>query len=388
MRIVALDLGAKKTTYCEVSQGQVVHRTTVSQISSLRLDLGPERPAARVAIEACREAWYVHDLLVEWGNEVVLVDTTRIRRLGVGEHGRKTDRIDAEKLARALEERRIPQAHVLSPERRELRRVLAVRRALVETRAQMVTTIRGLVREQGGQIPSCQTQNFARRVREQRLPPEVSRLVAPLVELVETVDAQLTTSEDQLVALCAKEPIIAALTTTPGVGTVVAACFVSVVDEARRFRSAHQVESYIGLVPSEDTTGGNRRLGAISKHGNSYLRALLVQAAWVILRTSDKSDPLYLWATKLIERRGKRIAVVALARRLVGVLWAMWRDGTVYDAGDLAHQGVRGLRRALQSLEQQTAALERAAKKNSVKKAATSSAAFRRSGKTPTSNAA
>jgi transposase len=253
----------------------------------------------------------------------------------------------------------------------------------------MVTTIRGLVREQGGQIPSCQTQNFARRVREQRLPPEVSRLVAPLVELVETVDAQLTTSEDQLVALCAKEPIIAALTTTPGVGTVVAACFVSVVDEARRFRSAHQVESYIGLVPSEDTTGGNRRLGAISKHGNSYLRALLVQAAWVILRTSDKSDPLYLWATKLIERRGKRIAVVALARRLVGVLWAMWRDGTVYDAGDLAHQGVRGLRRALQSLEQQTAALERAAKKNSVKKAAaTSSVAFRRSGKTPTSNAA
>jgi transposase len=253
----------------------------------------------------------------------------------------------------------------------------------------MVTTIRGLVREQGGQIPSCQTQNFARRVRAQRLPPEVSRLVAPLVELVETVDAQLTTSEDQLVALCAKEPIIAALTTTPGVGTVVAACFVSVVDEARRFQSAHQVESYIGLVPSEDTTGGKRRLGAISKHGNSYLRALLVQAAWVILRTSDKSDPLYLWATKLIERRGKRIAVVALARRLVGVLWAMWRDGTVYDARHLAHQGVRGLRRAVQSLEQQTAALERAAKKNSVKKAAaTSSLAFRRSGKTPTSNAA
>jgi transposase len=201
--------------------------------------------------------------------------------------------------------------------------------------------------------------------------------------------AQLTTSEGQLVALCAREPIIAALTTTPGVGTVVAACFVSVVDEARRFRSAHQVESYIGLVPSEDTTGGNRRLGAISKHGNRYLRALLVQAAWVILRTSDKSDPLYLWATKLVERRGKRIAVVALARRLVGVLWAMWRDGTVYDAPHLAHQGVRGLRRAVQTLEQQTAALQRAAKKNSVKKATiTPSAVFRRPGKARTSNAA
>ena len=124
MRIVALDLGTKKTSYCALSQGEVVHRTTVSEIESLRPLLGPEQPAARVAIEACREAWFVHDLLVEWGNEVVLVDTTRSRQLGIGQHGRKTDRIDAETLARALEAGRIPLAHLLSPKRRELRRVL------------------------------------------------------------------------------------------------------------------------------------------------------------------------------------------------------------------------------------------------------------------------
>ncbi len=389
MRIVALDLGAKKTTYCEVFQGQVVHRTTVSQISSLRLELGPDKPPARVAIEACRQAWFVHDQLVEWGNEVVVADTTRIRQLGVGEHGRKTDRIDAEKLARALEERRIPQAHVLSPERRELRRVLGVRRALVEARAQMVTTIRGLVREQGGNIPGCQTQNFARKVQEQKLTTEISGLIAPLVKLTETIDAQLKASEEQLATLCAKEPIMAALTTTPGVGTVVAACFVSVLDEAGRFASSHHVESYIGLVPSEKTTGGNRRLGAISKQGNSYLRALLVQAACVILKNGDKNDPLYLWATKLAERRGKRIARVALARRLVGVLWAMWRDGTVYDAKHLAQQGIHGLRGAVQSLEQQTAALARAAKKHSVKKTATTTPTMpRRSAKTLAAKAA
>jgi hypothetical protein len=73
MRIVALDLGAKKTSYCELSQGQVVHRATVSEIQSLQSLLGPDQPTAKVAIEACREAWFVHDLLVEWGNEVVLV---------------------------------------------------------------------------------------------------------------------------------------------------------------------------------------------------------------------------------------------------------------------------------------------------------------------------
>jgi transposase len=389
MRIVALDLGAKKTSYCELSQGQVVQRATVSEIQSLQSLLGPEQPAAKVAIEACREAWFVHDLLVEWGNEVVLVDTTRSRQLGIGQHGRKTDRIDAETLARALEAGRIPLAHVLSPSRRELRRVLGVRRALVEARAQLVTTVRGLVREQGGKIPSCATDRFVSKVRGQRLASDIAQLIEPLLILVQSIDTQLANTEEQLAVLCAQEPIIAVLTTTPGVGTVVAATFMSVVDEAKRFHSAHQLESYVGLVPSEDTTGGKRRLGAISKKGNSYLRSLLVQAAWAIVRSSDKSDPLYLWVTQLTERRGKRIAVVALARRLVGVLWAMWRDGTVYDAKHLAQQGVRGLRGAVQSLERQKEALTQAAKKRSVKLASNPPAATsRRSQKTPAVKAA
>ncbi len=368
MRIVALDLGARKTTYCEVSKGQVIERATVSDVTSLKSLLGPDQPPAMVAIEACREAWHVHDVLVEWGNEVVLVDTTRSRQLGIGQHGRKTDRIDAETLARALEVGRIPVAHVLSPKRRELRRVLAVRRALVESRAQFVTTLRGLVREQGGKIPSCDTEQFVRKTRAQKLASEVFKLVEPLLILVETIETQLANTEEQLALLCSQEPLIAVLTTTPGVGTVIAATFMSVIDEAKRFQSAHQVESYVGLVPSEDSSGGKRRLGAISKKGNGYLRTLLVQAAWVIMRNGDKSDPLYLWVHKLVERRGKRIAVVALARRLVGVLWAIWRDGTVYDAQHLAQQGARGLRGAVQSIEQQTKALENAAKKNSVKR--------------------
>jgi transposase len=115
----------------------------------------------------------------------------------------------------------------------------------------------------------------------------------------------------------------------------------------------------------------------------------LVQAAWTIVRSRDKSNPLYLWAAQLIERRGKHIAVVALARRLVGVLWAMWRDGTVYDTEHLAKQNVRGVRGAIQSLEQQQAALEQAAKKNSVMHTNTPPTATpRRKTKTPAVKAA
>jgi transposase len=367
MRYVALDLGAKKTSYCEVAEGRVVRRATVSLVDSLQSELGATQPPATVAIEACREAWHVHDLLTCWGNEVVLVDTTRSRRLGIGQHGRKTDRIDAEVLALALERGGIPMAHVLSPHRRELRRWLGVRRALVESRAQLVTIARGLARERGVRLPSCRTEHFASNVRKKSLDEQTVVLIAPLLKLLDTIDAELVGVEAELSKLCESEPIVSLLATAPGVGAIVAASFVSVIDEAKRFRSAHHVESYVGLVPSEDTTGGNRRIGAISKHGNSYLRALMVQAAWVVLRTGDRQDPLRLWAEALAARRGKRVAVVGLARRLVGLLWAMWRDGTVYDASTLGTASSRGVRRAAQTLERQATALKRATTKRSMK---------------------
>ena len=369
MRYVALDLGAKKTSYCEVAGGRVVQRATVASVDSLQSLLGQEQPSATVAIEACREAWHVHDLLTSWGNEVVLVDTTRSKRLGIGQHGRKTDRIDAEVLARALERGGIPVAHVLSPHRRELRRWLGVRRALVESRAQLVTMARGLARERGVRLRSGRTDYFTIAVRKQRLDEQTLALLEPLLKLLDSIATELVGVEAELSKLCASEPIVTLLATAPGVGSIVAASFVSVIDEAKRFRSAHHVESYVGLVPSEDTTGGKRRVGAISKEGNSYLRALLVQAAWSVLRTSDRHDPLRLWAEAVSARRGKRIAVVALARRLVGILWAMWRDGTVYDASALAAGNSRGVRRT-QTLELQTEALKRATTKRSMQRLA------------------
>lgn len=363
MRSVALDLGAKKIAYCEVRGGEVVDRMTVSSLSSLEPVLGNSAEPARVAIEACREAWFIHATLTGWGNEVLLVDTTRSRQMGVGQHRRKTDRIDAEVIALAVESGRIPLAHLLSPHRQQLRRQLSIRRGLVETRSQYVTTMRGLAREHGCSLPPCDPEQFVSKMRKARLSTELRATIQPLLGMLEPLQTQLAAVETQLEQLCATEPIVALLTTTPGVGSIVAASFVSVIDEAGRFRTAHQVESYLGLVPSEDTTGGKRRLGSISKQGNSYLRALLVQAVWIILRRPERSDPLQRWALAIAARRGKRIAVIALARRLAGVLWAMWRDGTAYDPELVARSGARGLRTQAQGIEFRAAALERAAAK-------------------------
>ena len=88
-----------------------------------------------MAFEACREGWHVARVLRSWGHEPVMVDTTRVKQLGIGQHGKKTNRIDAERLALALEANRIPQAHILSAHRQELRLQLSVRRLLADSGA-------------------------------------------------------------------------------------------------------------------------------------------------------------------------------------------------------------------------------------------------------------
>jgi transposase len=330
MRKVALDLGARKIAYCEMKDGQVIERATVRSLSELIGRLGPNTAPAEVLFEAGRSSWHVHDKLEEWGHRPLMLDTTRARQIGVGQHGRKNDRVDAEALARALESGRVPLAHVLSPHRRELRYQLGVRRALVETRAQYVTTIREVVRAHGLCLRACAADVFVAKLKETSLDERTRELVAPIVVMLEQLDVQIAVANTKVEQVSAQEPVVTLLKTAPGVGPVVAAAFVAVIDQADRFRRAHHVEAYIGLVPGENSTGGARRIGAITKQGNGYLRALLTQAAWAILRGSP-DDPLTIWGNEIAKRRGKRIAVVAVARRLVGVLWAMWRRDAVYD---------------------------------------------------------
>ncbi len=338
MRSVALDLAKKDIAFCEVRSGTIVARGTAADVHALERLLGPHMPKARVAIEACREAWFVADLLRSWGHEPVLVDTTRVKQLGIGAHGRKTDRIDAEVLARALEKDAIPRAHELSHERQELRITLVVRNTLVQSRADLVVQARGVARSFGVQLPSCNAENFAATLDGIVLPQPIAIHVAALRAAIAALDVQIDAINQRLIEMCRREPTVTLLMTAPCVGVIVAAAFVSVVDDSSndagesRFDSAHKLESYLGLVPSEDTTGGRRRLGQITKRGNRYLRAMLVEAAWGILRSKTTKDPLVAWGKSLAARTKPKIAAVAVARKLAGVLWAMWRRRRPYDA--------------------------------------------------------
>lgn len=122
----------------------------------------------------------------------------------------------------------------------------------------------------------------------------------------------------------------------PGIGPLTACALVATVDDIARFQSAHQLEAYLGVVPGERSSGEQRRVGRITKAGNARARRLLVEAAWRILRSRrEETAALRAWTLGIATRRGKRIAIVALARRLAAIVYAMWRDNIPYTATKL-----------------------------------------------------
>jgi transposase len=212
-------------------------------------------------------------------------------------------------------------------------------------------------------VDSSSTDSFLEKLEKSALDKPTRALMAPLVTTLTVAQEQLAAIDREIAQVAKDDPIIQLCSTAPGVAIIVAATFVSVVDEAKRFQNAHAVSAYLGLVPGENTTGGHRRLGSITKYGNTHARSMLVQSAWQILRAGDANDPLRRWALDVAKTRGNKIAAVALARRLAGVLWAMWRDGTVYDPDQQARESAKGLRAHAQGHELRAQAMARVAKK-------------------------
>jgi transposase len=272
--------------------------------------------------------------LEDLGHEVVVADpnyapmyATRSRRV-------KTDRRDAQALMDACRLGAYRPAHRTSETQRRVRALLTARDNLVRTRIREIQVMRALLRREGIRVRSGQTSSFAKRMAEQDLPEWLGGTVAPIVKVMDEVNRQLEAMDQTLQRIVGDDPVVRRLCTAPGIGPVTAIAFVSTIDRVERFDGAHQVASYLGLVPREFSSGERQQRGSVTKAGNGRLRWLLVEAAWSILRSRRSStEQLRQWTERIALRRGRRIAVVALARRLAGVLYAMWRDETEFGRG-------------------------------------------------------
>jgi transposase len=328
-----MDVHKQETQVCiEDAAGTVVLeqriRTTRERLTAL---LGG-RPRARILLEAATESEWVAQHLEGLGHEVIVADPNYAAMYATRSRRVKTDRRDARTLADACRLGAYHPAHRTSAAQREVRAELAVREALVRTRTRYLSVIRALLRQDGVRLPSGGAATFARRLAAVPLSPTQQGLIAPLVALLRPLNAAIAAADARVARRLAADPVARRLATTPGVGPVTAVAFRATLDDVTRFARASQVAAYLGLVPQEHSSGERQRRGALTKAGNTRLRWLLVQAGWGMWRDRHAASvPLRSWAHGLAARRGKRIAVVALARRLAGILFALWRDGTVFD---------------------------------------------------------
>jgi transposase len=309
-------------------------------------ELAARGASVRLGMEASGHARWFERLFSELGFELWIGDAAEIRTKRVRKQ--KTDRQDAQLILRLLLEDRFPRVWVPSPENRDLRQLLWHRHRMVQARTRIMNQLQAVALNEGLR---CKKKLWREAGREHlqsfQLAPWASRRRRDLLELLDRLSptiAELTQAIEQEVEKC---PEAQRLQTHPGVGYLTALAFVLIIGTAERFQCGKQIASYLGLVPSEESSGDRRRLGHITKQGNSLLRFLLVEAAQVTVR----SDPE--WRSKyfhLAMRRGRKIAKVAMARRLAVRLYWMWRKGWDYQqlTKFSSHAGEPGHRHGVQ----------------------------------------
>jgi transposase len=334
MEYGAIDLHTKHSQICIVNAAgePVLERRVLTRPEALVGALLGRAPV-RLLVEAGTESAWVADLLRDAGHEVVVVDPNFTAMYATRARGRKTDRRDAAALAEANRLGVYRAVHQVSSAQRQVRRQLQVRDHLIHLRTQTINVVRAQVRSLGYRVPSGSAESFSTRARQLPLPAAVAALLEPLLTLLDQLGAPVRACDRAARLAATADPICARLQTAPGVGPITALQFRATLDTIERFPTAGAVAAYLGLVPREASSGERRRLGGITKAGPPRLRSVLVQASWVIWRQrKPQSAALPDWVHRLAARRGRPIAIVALARRLARILFAMWRDGRAFDA--------------------------------------------------------
>jgi transposase len=341
MKILALDLGKYKTVGCDYERESGKHRfrasaTTPAALARMVQEVKPDR----VVIEVCNIAGWVCDLLRGMGVAVQVANTSddawRWRKVK-----QKNDRRDALKAAQLSAVNQIKEVHIPSIDVRQWRALIAFRQQLVRRRGRVKNHIRDLLLTEGEILPrgaKCWTQLGVARLEAMAKPlAEVGlnelwrgQLHLELQQL-RTLQAEIMVVEEKLDAIAAADPRVALLRTIPGVGPRLAEAIVALLDRPERFHNTREVSAYIGMVPKELDSGETVRRGPITKHGSRLVRSLLVEVAWAGLRYNPWVRQTYQRITGGKKSR-KKIAIVAVGRRLLVRCWAMLRDGTSWRA--------------------------------------------------------
>lgn len=276
-------------------------------------------PGALVGMEATCPAQWFERLLDRCGHQLWVGDPAQIRASVVRKQ--KTDTRDARHLLDLLLTERFPRVWIPTPAERDARQLLLHRHKLVGWRTQVRNQLHALARNQGV-LPRTRfwTQPGRQQLESLQLDPWAARRRRDLLRMLDALDPQIAELTRQVEQQAQARNDAVQLMQQDGVGPIVSLAFVLTLGPASRFRRGKQVASYLGLNPSEHSSGGTQRLGHISKQGNRMMRWLLVESAWMAVRKDAELKRVY---QRLAFRRGRKIAAVAVARKLAVKLY--WR---------------------------------------------------------------
>ena len=341
-RIVAIDLGKFNSVVCDYDPATTAHsfvtvQTTPQTMHDLLVEHAGEDPSQTLVVfETCDCGGWVYDIAVALGLTVAVANPsheawrwTKVKR--------KTDRDDAHKLASMAAMRQLPTVHMPPPAQRQKRRLVHQRRSLVQRRTEVKNSIRSIFSQQGQLLvrgtkqwtkPGIeQLKSEARSLKECSVDELWRGRLHVELQLLQMLDTQLKLVDQKLDALGAEDERIVRLQQVKGVGPRLAEALVVHLDDPHRFKSGRQVSAYVGLVPKQFESGTMKRVGRITRRGPSLLRGMLIEVAWMVYRYND-------WAKRFVQnvsrgmKQRKKIAIVALARKLLVKLWAMLRDGS------------------------------------------------------------
>jgi transposase len=341
MYYIGIDLHKTSSQVCILTEdGELIERRIKTDRESFDKLFG-ERPPARILVESSTESEWCARHLEALGHEVIVADPNFAPMYATRDRRIKTDKRDARALCEACRLGAYRPAHRTSDRQRDVRAHLSVREALIRTRSKYISLIGALARREGCRIKAGPSPSFARRVEQAGLPAHTLIQIEPLLILLKALNEQIKAADKRLENLAQADEVVQRLCSVPGVGPVVATTFAATLDDSSRFLGAKHVRSYLGLVPREYSSGERQHRGRISKAGSVRARSLLVEAAWAVLRwKTERTRALHEWWARIAQRRGKATAVVALARKLAGIMFAVWRDGTEFDPLLLRPRGV------------------------------------------------
>jgi transposase len=338
LHVVGIDLG--KTVFHLVgmdSTGKVVVRKRCSRRQLLAFTANME--VQLIGMESCSGSHFLGRALREQGHEVRLIPAQYVKPYV---QTNKSDYIDAEAIAEAVQRPRMRFVPIKSEEQLDLQALHRVRERWVMRRTAVVNQVRSLLLERGFTLPKGRSyvdEALPRILEDAELPLSGSfrLLLAQLKLELEQLSARIDQLDLVILKRAKEDDACQRLTAIPGVGPVTATALIAAVGNGSAFQRGRDLAAWIGMVPGEHSSGGKQTLLGISKRGNSYLRRLFVQGARSVLQQRYRQAPgLSSWLAQLLARKHQNVVVVALANKVVRMAWAVLYKNESYRAPVLA----------------------------------------------------